>query len=172
MFVSTSKKTHILAFTFTIFMKYTTTVIIDISLSEFVKILTDYNAIKYWQRGFISFEHISGNFSQVGATIKQNYDFGKGLISVTQTIKHSNLPHEIFLNYDSKGICTYQKNYFTELSENKIQWVCETRCFATNFKTRMLTLFMPGVFKKQTSIYLNDFKNYAETGKIVNHAKT
>lgn len=153
-------------------MKYTNTIIINISLSEFVKILTDYDALKYWQRGFISFEHLSGDFSRVGGKIKQNYNFGKKEVSVIQTITHSNLPHEIFLNYDTKGICNYQKNYFTALSDNQMKWVCKTVCIPTTFHTRMLTLFMPKVFKKQTSIYLNDFKNYAEKNTIVNHAKT
>ncbi|MBQ0768765.1 MAG: SRPBCC family protein [Bizionia sp.] len=153
-------------------MKYTSTIIINISLPEFVKILTDYDALKYWQRGFISFEHLSGDFSRVGAKIKQNYNFGKKDISVIQTITHSNLPHEIFLNYDTEGICSYQKNYFTALSDNQIKWVCKTVCIPTAFHTRLLTIFMPRVFKKQTSIYLNDFKNYAEKSTTVNYAKT
>ncbi|TYB80102.1 SRPBCC family protein [Bizionia gelidisalsuginis] len=153
-------------------MKYTHTIIINISLPEFVKVLTDYNALKYWQRGFISFEHLSGDFSRVGGKIKQNYNFGKDSISVIQTVTHSNLPYEIFVNYDTEGMCNRQKNHFSQLSENQIKWVCKTQCIPTSLYTRMLTVFMPRVFKKQTAIYLNDFKNYAEKGLSVNNEKT
>ena len=63
-----------------------------------------------------------------------------------------------------KACITYKRIFFEEIDNNKTKWTSKNEFIPTNFMLRMMTLLMPGAFKKQTKKYLNDFKNFAENG--------
>jgi hypothetical protein len=148
-------------------MKYTSEIIIKVSLDEFIKKLDNYDNMKYWHRGLTSYEHISGNPGKVGVKIQLNYKFGKRNMSLIETIVDIELPHKLFLNYDAPGMHNIQQNTFEETKEGYAKWISKNEFIATNFKMRMLTLLMPNTFKKQSMKYLTDFKNFAEKGITV-----
>ncbi len=145
-------------------MKYTSEIIIELPIESFIKKLDNHDNMKYWQRGLTSFEHLSGNPGQTGAKMQLNYTFGKRKMSLIETIVHIDLPNEFHMNYDTKGMHNIQKNYFDSTPEGHTKWTSKSEFIATNFMMRMMTLIMPGTFKKQSMKYLNDFKNFAEKG--------
>jgi len=145
-------------------MKYTSEIIVNVSLDEFLKKLDNHDNIKHWQRGLTSYEHLSGSPGKIGAKMQLNYTFGKRKMSLTETIVDINLPFKMHLNYDASGMHNIQKNSFSETLEGYTKWVSKNEFIATNFKMRMLTLLMPSIFKKQSMKYLTDFKNFAEKG--------
>ena len=151
-------------------MKYTTEIIVKEPRDEFIKKILNYSNYKHWQEGLENFEHISGDPGTLGAKMKLNYKFGKRKMSLIETITYKNLPEEIHMNYDVKGMNNIQKNYFESTVDNYTKWVSKNQFIPTNFMMRMMILIMPNTFKKQSLKYLTDFKNFAENGKSVLNA--
>lgn len=145
-------------------MKYTSTIIIEVPIDTFVTILDNPENMKHWQRGLNSFEHVSGNPGSIGAKMKLNYAFGRRTMTLIETITENNLPHTLHMHYDAKGMHNIQENYFHETDEGYTKWVSKNEFVATSFLMRMMTVFMPKAFKKQSMQYLTDFKNFAEKG--------
>ncbi|HLT53552.1 MAG TPA: SRPBCC family protein [Flavobacteriaceae bacterium] len=145
-------------------MKYTIESIIELPLDEVIKKFDSLDNMKHWQRGLVSAEHISGTPGEVGAKMKLSYIMGKRKMEMIEIITHKNFPHEFHGTYDVNGMHNVQENYFSETPEGHTLWVSKSEFIPTNFMLRLMTLIMPGAFKKQSRIYLNDFKNFAEKG--------
>ena len=105
-------------------MKYTCEVTIDKPREEVVKLFDNPDNMKYWQKGFISFEHIAGEQGKPGAESKLKYKMGKREIEMIETITFRDLPDEFHGNYQTKGVTNIQKNYFHEEGD-KTKWVSE-----------------------------------------------
>lgn len=151
-------------------MKYTVEILVEIPLEDFIKKFDNHANMKYWQRGLESFEHLHGNPGQVGAQMILNYKFGNRKISLTETITKSKFPNVFHVNYDTKGLHNIQRNYFKTTPQNHTQWISENEFIPISFAMRMMTLLIPSGFKKQSMLYLTDFKNFAEKGITVQNA--
>lgn len=145
-------------------MKYTIEAIIELPLKEVIKKFDNPENMKHWQRGLISYEHLSGTPGQIGAKMKLTYQLGKRKFELEETITHKNLPFELHGTYDTKGMHSLQENYFSENEEGHTLWTSKSEFLPTNFMLRLMTILMPGAFKKQSKVYLEDFKNFAEKG--------
>lgn len=151
-------------------MKYTTEIVIKVPLEEFISKLDNANNMKYWQKGLISYEHISGIPGTIGSKMKLNYHLNKRKTELTETITHTNLPHEIYKTYETKGMHNTQKNKFYKTPGGNTKWISENEFSPNTFLFRMITLLMPRAFKKQTEEYLADFKNFAENETSIQNA--
>ena len=60
-----------------------------------------------------------------------------------------------------------QHNYFEELPNGHTKWTSKSEFQASSFMLKAMMFLMPGAFKKQSLQYMNDFKNFAETGASV-----
>jgi len=148
-------------------MKYTSEIIIELPLNECIKKLDNSDNMKYWQNGLISYEHLSGVPGELGSKTELKYKISKREMALLETITLNNLPHEIHMTYDTKGLHNIQKNYFSVTPEGYTKWICENEFLPTSFILRMMTLLMPGTFKKQSMKYLIDFKAFAENNSSV-----
>ncbi|WP_452224316.1 SRPBCC family protein [Lacinutrix chionoecetis] len=151
-------------------MKYTSQIIVEVPLEQFINRFDNHDNMKHWQRGLESFEHISGDPGKIGAKMKLNYTFGKRKMTLIETITESKLPHELHVNYDGKGILNLQQNYFESTPEGYTKWICTSEFIPTNFFMHIMTVLAPESFKKQSMVYLNDFKNFVEKGISVKNA--
>lgn len=149
-------------------MKYTTEITIDLPRSEFVEKFDDAENMKHWQRGLKSFKYLSGKPGAEGSKMELQYLMGKRELVLIETIIKSNLPYEFHATYDAKGVHNIQKNYFKDIEENKTLWVSESEFQFSGIFMKLMGIFMPGAFKKQSCQYLEDFKAFAETGASVN----
>ena len=148
-------------------MKYTIETIINLSRAETIRKLDNVENIKHWQRGLVSAEHISGTPGEVGAKMKLSYKFGKREMELMETITKRNFPHEFHATYDTKGMHNIQENYFEAVGMDQTKWTSKSEFIASSFMLRMMMFLMPGAFKKQSKIYMEDFKNFAEKGTSV-----
>ena len=148
-------------------MKYTLELEVAVSQNDFVKKMDNADNMKHWQKGLVSYEHISGTPGMVGAKMKLNYQFGKRNMELTETIVETNFPDSFHATYDTKGMRNIQKNFFYKTSQNRTKWVSECEFIPTNFLMRLMTTFMKSSFKKQSLSYMQDFKNFAENGTSV-----
>jgi hypothetical protein len=120
--------------------------------------------MKHWQKGLINYEILSGIPGEVGATMKLDYKMGKRTISMIETISKNDFPNEFNATYEAKGVYNIQRNTFHEVDSNTTKWVSESEFQFSSFGMKLMGWIMPGVFKKQSLKYLEDFKNYVENG--------
>uniref|UniRef100_UPI00404B7C87 SRPBCC family protein n=1 Tax=Gelidibacter sp. TaxID=2018083 RepID=UPI00404B7C87 len=153
-------------------MNYTTEIIVEVPLDTFVKIMDNPENMKHWQRGLISFEHISGTPGEFGAKMKLNFKMGKRHLELIETITKRNFPNEFHAFYSTKGADNFQENYFEETPEGFTKWTSKSEFVPLGLTMKLLTVFMKSVFKKQSLQYMKDFKNYAEKGISISNATT
>lgn len=151
-------------------MKYTSQIIVEVPLEQFIKKFDNHENKKHWQRGLVSFEHVSGNPGEIGAKMKFIYSFGKRKITLLETITTNQLPHKWHVHFDTKGMHNIQRNYFENTDEGYTKWVCKSEYIPTNLFMRLMTLLVPKSLKKQAMVYLNDFKDFAEKNNSVQYA--
>jgi hypothetical protein len=143
-------------------MKYNIELIINLPRDKVIRKMDNVDNMKHWQRGLTSAEHISGTPGEVGAKMQLNYKFGKREMQLIETISKRDFPREFHANYDAKGMHNVQENFFEETPDDKTKWISKCEFIPTNFMMKMMTTLMPGVFKKQSKKYMDDFKNFAE----------
>jgi len=144
-------------------MKYTTEILIDLPRDEFIKKLEDPENMKHWQRGLVKYEQLSKNPGQEGAQMSLSYKMGNREMDLIETIIKKNLPEEMHATYDAKGVHNLQKNYYKD-EDGKTRWITESDFQFSGFGMKLMGFLMPGAFKKQTLIYMQDFKKFAEQG--------
>ncbi|NRD22417.1 SRPBCC family protein [Winogradskyella litoriviva] len=145
-------------------MQYTTEILIKKPISEVIEKLDSSENLKHWQNGLVSTEHISGQPSELGATMKLSYSFGKRKMEIIETVTKQNFPYEYHASYTTKGVRNIQENYFKVTEENYTYWISKNEFQPTSFKMSAMLFFMPRAFKKQTKTYLTNFKNFVENG--------
>lgn len=143
-------------------MKYIIETIIECPRNEVIKKMDNIDNMKHWQRGLVATEHISGTPGEIGAKMKLSYKVGKRDIELIETITKSEFPEEFHATYDAKGMHNVQENYFEDTQDGKTKWIVKNEFIPTGFMMRIMTLLMPRAFKKQSRVFMDDFKNYVE----------
>lgn len=148
-------------------MKYTTEILVDLPLDEFIKKLDNPENMKHWQRGLLGYTHLSGTPGMEGAQTEMRYKMGKREMVLVETILKNNFPYEFHASYDSKAVRNVQKNYFKDINGKSTRWIAESDFQFSGFMMKAMAFLMPGAFKKQSRIYAQDFKAFAEKGSSV-----
>lgn len=151
-------------------MKYESEIVVDVPLEEFVWKMDNIENMRHWQRGLKSAEHLSGIPGELGSKMKLHYDFGNRKMELVETITKRNLPNEIHATYTTSGMQNIQQNYFEKVSEKQTRWISKSEFMPLSFTMKVMLFLMPKAFKKQSMIYMNDFKNFAENGTSVTNA--
>lgn len=145
-------------------MKFSCSIEIELSREKVVELFDNPDNLNKWQDGFVSFEHLSGMPGQQGAKNKLVYKSRKHVIELTETILANNLPDDINCLYEHKHMVNTMRSSFTPTAPNKTKYKIEIGYTKfIGFMPKMMALLMPGVFKKQTQKWVNQFKAFAET---------
>ncbi|MGV6845056.1 MAG: SRPBCC family protein [Lutibacter sp.] len=144
-------------------MHYSNKIEINASLKKVIELFDNPNNLKYWQKGFISFEHLSGKIGEKGAKSILKYKMGAREIEMIETITNRNLPDEFSGIYEAKGVWNEVKNYFSE-EKGVTTWVSECEFRFSGFM-KIIAFLMPNSFKKQSHQFMIDFKNFVENYK-------
>lgn len=148
-------------------MTYTIETTIELPLKEVIEKFDNPEYMKHWQRGLVYTEHLYGTPGEIGAKMRLQYQMGKRKMELIETITHKRPPYEFHGTYDVKGLHNIQENYFKEDGNGHTVWTSKSEFLPTTFMMRLMTLLMPRAFKKQSKLYMNDFKNFAEKGVSV-----
>lgn len=143
-------------------MKFSCSIEINLARNRVIELFDNPDNMKKWQDGLVSFEHLEGEPGQVGAKSKLVYQNGKKTFDLYEHITVRNLPDEFSGYYDHVAMRNSMINRFVELDANRTCWTCD---LSYEFKTpawRFFSLFMKGMFKKQTQKFLDNFKKFAE----------
>lgn len=148
-------------------MKYESEIIVNVPLEEFIWKMDNIENMRHWQRGLKHAEHLSGTPGELGSKMKLHYDFGNRKMDIVETVTKRKLPDEFHATYVTEGMHNVQQNYFEKVSENETRWVSKSEFMPLSFPMKVMLFLMPKAFKKQSMIYMQDFKNFAEHGTSV-----
>lgn len=144
-------------------MKFTCGVDIELSVRKVIEFFDNPANLGKWQKGLVSYEHISGIPGKPGAKSKITIKTGKHIIELMETITVKNLPHEMTGLYEHEHMVNTMTNRFLPLGENRTRYEAEihyTRFIG--FIPKMMALLMPGIFRRQVQQTLDRFKVFAE----------
>ncbi len=147
-------------------MKYEQEIVINKPRKEVVEKFSNPENMKHWQRGFIFIKPINGKDGEVGSQSLLKYDMGRQKVEMTETIIKNNLPDEFSATYEAKGVYNYQINRFSPTLENNTLWKTDNEFRFSGFM-KIFGWIMPGMFKKQSKVYMEDFKAFVEKGTSV-----
>lgn len=126
-------------------MKYQQQIIVRIPRKEFIDKFSDPENFPLWQRGFLSFNQISGELGSEGSTNMLKYRMNNRKIEMTETVLRNELPEAFSATYEAKGVYNIQHNYFREINGNT-EWTSESE-FQFSGMMKIIGALMPGAFK-------------------------
>jgi hypothetical protein len=86
---------------------------------------------------------------------------GNKEIEMTETILRRNFPDEFSATYEAKGVWNQVVNRFIDNGQDKTRWIVES-VFRCNGAMSVMAFLIPGMFKKQSLKYMQQFKAFAE----------
>ncbi|UYO00593.1 MAG: SRPBCC family protein [Devosia sp.] len=145
-------------------LDYTTSITIDLPRERVVELFDNVDNLYKWQRGLQSFDHISGEPGTPGAKSRLVFQMGKRRMEMIETVTRRDLPDAFDGTYDVEGVHNVVENRFSELGSNKTLWETRNIFEMKGFMMSVMGWLMPGMFKKQSQKYAEDFKAFAERG--------
>ena len=142
-------------------MQYTLETTIDLPRDRVVEMFEDRGNLQQWQPDLLQIEHLSGEPRQVGETSRLVYRMGRKQLEMVETIVVRNPPEEFSATYEAKGVWNRVDNRFIDLHDRRTQWSVESQFKCGGFM-RIIALLMPGMFRKETRKYMQQFKQFAE----------
>ncbi|WP_350288683.1 SRPBCC family protein [uncultured Croceitalea sp.] len=145
-------------------MKYTCTIVINLPIENVVALWTNEAYFKEWQDGFQHITLQEGEPNSVGAKSKILLQEGKRKIELLETILVNNLPEEKKALYEHIHMTNTQTTRFQKISENQTRYISEVAYTKFNgFMPKLMAKLFPGMFKKQSQKWMNQFKIFAES---------
>ena len=145
-------------------MKYSCSVDISLPKEKVAELWHDPNNLKEWQDGYKGMEQISGEPGAVGSKCKLMYASKRGDFDLHETILINNLPDEFKGEYDHTHMVNTMHTKFTDNPDGSTHYESDfDYTIKKGFILKIIATLFPGMFKKQTQKWLNQFKNFAES---------
>ena len=143
-------------------MKYTCTVEIDLPIEKTAQLWNDEAYFSSWQDGFQSIELLSGEKDTIGAKSRILID-GKQKMELIETIQLCNLPKEKKALYEHIHMTNTQHTQFEKINSIKTKFTSTVEYTKFNgFMIKVMAKLFPGMFKKQSQKWMDQFKTFAE----------
>ncbi|PCI86773.1 MAG: hypothetical protein COB24_08460 [Hyphomicrobiales bacterium] len=143
-------------------MKFRTEIIIASSLHEVTKLFADQDNNQYWQSTFVHMQRHNFDASRSLQFFKIN---GR-IIEVNIQVVEDNLPLNYRVYCEMQGLAQKVNHIFSACSQHETKWVMESEFIAESLIVKIFMLLLPSMFKKQSRVFVQDFKNFAENMKI------
>lgn len=145
-------------------MKFLCEVKVSLPLVEVIKLYDNVAHLDKWQTGFVSHEHISGAIGEAGAKSKILFKHNNREMELIETIVRKDLPEEFTAIYEHIHMVNTMTSHFEEIDDHNtlFQMKIEYTSFI-GFMPKLMAFLMPGMFKKQSQKWLDQFKQFAET---------
>ena len=150
---------YILLFTGNI--KYTEEIEINTNIDTVIALFDNPYNMQEYMEGIESYKIVEGNIREVGAKAKMTVLMGEKKIIMIEEIITNNLPEQKKVTYTADAVYNIVTNKFIKISENKTKFINEQEFEFKGFM-KIIGFFMPSAFKKQSRVYLKDFKEFAE----------
>lgn len=148
-------------------MKYTCSIDINLPIEKVIELWNDENNFPKWQDGFKTIVLISGKAGEEGAESNIFLEQGKRKIELKETITVNNLPDEKTALYEHIHMSNTQTSRFKVIDANSTQYISEVEYLIFNgFMPKLMAKLFPGMFKKQSQKWMNQFKVFAEESNL------
>ena len=161
-------------------MKYTVSLEIGLPRERVVQLLADQELLPKWLRGLVLHEPLSGVPGQVGTKSRVVLQMGQQKIECIETITRREpadlreIPKHSVVHFEREivgaGMWSVVRDRLTEAGPETTLWASENECRFSSLLMRLVGLFMPGAFRKQSQQHMEDFKAFAELGTDVREA--
>ncbi len=145
-------------------LDYTTTIVIDLPRDRVIALFDDPENLAKWQKGLKSFEPLEGTPGMPGARSRLVYQMGKREMVMVETITRRDLPDAFDGTYEVEGVLNIVENRFSELGADRTLWESHNIFEFASLPMKIMGWVMPGMFRKQSQKYAEDFKAFAERG--------
>lgn len=144
-------------------MKFTCTVDVDVPRDFAAALFVDKANHHHWQPEFRSVESVSGAPDEPGTVTRMKYQSGNQKFDLIETVRVNQLPNEFLGEYETPGTCwNTMHSKFLSLSDRTTRYEAQIEYRFDTLMLKLMALFVPRLFKKQTQRYLDNFKRYAE----------
>ncbi len=147
-------------------MRYTTSIDINLPLDKVIDLFDNPENTKKWQPSLIEYKPLQGEPGHPGAKTKLRYQMGRREVEMVETVNTRHFPEEFTVTYTAKGVWNLVVNRFEQLDADRTRWTTKHE-FQFTGMMKVLSWFMPGVFKKQSRQTMKDFKRFAESQQLV-----
>ncbi len=144
-------------------MDYTCDIEIDLPREKVAQLFDDPEQLPKWQRGLQSVELKSGQRGQPGAISELVFLQGGRRMEMKETVQRNELPKSFAVLYEAKGVRNVNEFEFVEQGPDKTKLVAH-QVFEFSGFMKIIGFLFKSAFPKQTMVYLQDFKNFAEKG--------
>tara|TARA_B100000902_G_C27322537_1_gene925739 strand:+ start:59 stop:568 length:510 start_codon:yes stop_codon:yes gene_type:complete len=142
-------------------IKYSEEIVINANIDTVITLFDNpYNMQKYME-GIESYKIVEGNIREVGTKAEMTVVIGDKKIIMIERIITNNLPEHKKVTYTTDAVNNIVTNKFIKVSENKTIFINEQE-FEFKGYMKIIGFLMPTAFKKQSRVYLKDFKEFAE----------
>ncbi|MER7858804.1 SRPBCC family protein [Amycolatopsis japonica] len=158
-------------------MKYTVSIEIALPREQVVQLISDPAHMPKWLRGLVLHEPLNGAHGRLGTTSRVVFQTGKQRMEATETITRVDpadlraIPSSVVVHYDreitGKGMWQAQRDRIIDAGPNTTVWESQSEFRFDGLMMRLVALFMPGLFRKQSRRHMQDFKAFAEHGTDV-----
>ena len=147
-------------------LKYSEEIVINANIDTVSALFDNPYNMKQYMEGIESYTVLHGNIREVGAKseIIVNYVEENEVISkilMIEEIITNNLPEEKKVTYKTDGVYNIVTSRLVKISENQTNFITEQEF---NFRgyMKIMGFFIPSAFKKQSRVYLQNFKEFVE----------
>ncbi len=131
-----------------------------------VELFQNPDNLSKWQDGFKGTEQVSGNPGETGAQKKMFYDNRGKDMELLETITNNSLPDEFSALYQHKMMENTMTSRFIKTNGgNSTRFECDVEYTKLNgIMIKLIATFFPGMFRKQSQKWFDQFKETAESG--------
>jgi len=144
-------------------MEFICKVTINKNREDVIRLWSDKDSFKHWQDGFESIETFEGVPGEKGSKARIIYQYGKRKMELIETVVENNLPEEFNATYEHVHMINTSISEFNMIDENTTEWIYKIDYIKFNaFLPKVMMYLFPGMAKKQTQKWLDQFKIFAE----------
>lgn len=144
-------------------MKITCSADINVPIDNAVELFSNTDNLKKWQDGFQTLTHLSGEPGKPGAKSEIIFINKGHIIKLSETIQVANLPKEWTALYEHSHGANTNSSTFEKLSDKTTRYSMTTESIhIIGLLPKIMAALMPGMFKKHTQKWVDNFKAFAE----------
>ncbi len=117
--------------------------------------------MKEWDSSLLNIENLRGRPGQTDSEAILVHKMGKNTIEIRERVELNNLPEEYIVVYEANKVWNRIVHRFITDKEGEVRWVfdCEFKCTGILY---LMTLLMPGMFKKRSKEYMDDYAAFVQ----------
>lgn len=143
-------------------MKYSCQVTINLPRDAVVALFKNLEFRHVWQNGLTQIETVQGSPFEVNCVSHLHFMMKSKEMVIKETILEQHLPDYISAMYVSRGVENISTDEFVSNANHTTTYISEQEFYSNRLFYRLLLVFMPSMFKKETQKTLDAFKAFCE----------